>query len=482
MTKPPTPNITTTRLTKVMLGISLFIFFLYPSADADLGWHLRYGEEFLKTGQILKSNQFSFVMPGFAWINHSWFFDIIAALIFKYAGFIGLTVVGSLLITTSYLLIIQSFPLHWWLVSTVLYMFFGQHLYNTGLRSQHLSLLFTAVVLSLFLHTYKTKKIKPLIVLPFIMLIWANAHGQFLLGLATIFLLSISLLVYKTSNIKHSTVISVLFFSCLITLFNPFGAGLIFTSIQHLTSPLLQNVYEWMPWELNTPRMGILLAYIFTSSFILLKTPSKNIGLTMAFFAYGLLAIKARRLIPFFSLVSFATIGFSLNSFRLKIRLKPLKNPAYYFISSILILFISVSAALKRPILSQSWDTYCHSTVLCSENALRVMSDLPVSGKVFNSYRLGGWLIYRYPQIPVYIDGRMTLWQNPQGFTPFQEYLTLIHARSGSKEIFYRYNFDYVIIQPQYALAGVLENQEKWPILYQDDAVMLFVNPRRPKL
>src|SRR5438477_564316 len=94
----------------------LVIFFasLYNSADLDLGWHLKYGEYFIKTGQILRDNTFSTIMPGFHYINTSWASDIIEYLAFAKLGFLGITLLGAAIITLTFIFFSKAFKLTLW--------------------------------------------------------------------------------------------------------------------------------------------------------------------------------------------------------------------------------------------------------------------------------------------------------------------------------------------------------------------------------
>ena len=65
------------KLTSILLPcIFIFIASLSRPVDADLGWHLRYGQEFFATHSVARTNTFSTDMAGFAWANISWGIDL----------------------------------------------------------------------------------------------------------------------------------------------------------------------------------------------------------------------------------------------------------------------------------------------------------------------------------------------------------------------------------------------------------------------
>lgn len=63
---------------------------LGPMQESDLFFRLRTGEEILRTGQIPKTNLFSFTHPDHPDLDPSWLFDVGAAALFGVAGFRGI--------------------------------------------------------------------------------------------------------------------------------------------------------------------------------------------------------------------------------------------------------------------------------------------------------------------------------------------------------------------------------------------------------
>src|SRR3990167_10463138 len=73
----------------------IFLMSLFMPADTDLGWHLKYGEYFSKTGKVLKKNILSVEMSGYQWPNISWLTDFLTYQIYHQAGFLGLSIAGA---------------------------------------------------------------------------------------------------------------------------------------------------------------------------------------------------------------------------------------------------------------------------------------------------------------------------------------------------------------------------------------------------
>lgn len=475
----PSESIINSLLATILVGI----YFLFPAADADLGWHLRYGEILIKTGKLVRQNIFSFVMPDYQWVNHSWLYDPLVSLLFRWGGFISLTISGALLICLSFYLISRKLENFALLTATLIYCFFGFHLLSIGLRSQLFSLLFCA-----YLWT-RLKNFKGSILwdIPILFLIWSNLHGQFIMGLGILWLYIVGFYISTPqlintpklkSYFKNLVIIGVT--SSVVVLINPYGVSLIQTTIHHLISPITVNIYEWMPWELHSYRMYALLLYSLAVLFTLLKWQVKQNRWVNIFVYIPLLvlSLKARRIIPFFILITLEDTSLYISSLMPKlIRLTP-QITRLILIASFLL--ISIFILPDRSLLQQSWDTYCHTNIQCSENLISYLETHPLkAGHILNAYRLGGHLIYRYQESKVFIDGRMTLWQDAQGKYPFQDYLDMIHGRANAHNLLDKYAIRYVIAHPEFALMSQLENLWGWHKIYADETVMILESPQQ---
>lgn len=439
------------------------MFFSYPVGDADLGWHLKYGEIFLQTGQIVKDNVFSWTLPDYKWANHSWGFDIIAATLFSGSHFWLLSLSAGLLISVSLLITLPSISIGS-LISLGIFWFFGSELFNTGLRSQLFSFLFTAILWRFLMQKNHLRLI------PIIFFLWANLHGQFIYGLVIL-----ALYILPQAIKKDKEVIIVGLSSLLITLINPFGIKLWQTAFTHLNAPELKFIYEWTPWDIASPKMIGLLLYSAFFWWQMFKH-KKSLQHILPLAAVTLIALTSRRGIPYFLIISLPYLSTYCDMW-LNQRIRLHHRQIIIVTSIMLLLILGLSRMKTRNPFTQSWDTYCHTNVLCSEGAITYMREHHVQGKLWNAYRLGGHLIYRLPEIKPMVDGRMTVWRGENGSSPFLDYTTMVYLLPGSKQLFYSMNPDYVLIQPQYPLAQTLLTAEKWPIRYADDQVILFQNP-----
>jgi hypothetical protein len=454
----------------ILFFISIFFASLYPHADADAGWHLRYGEHLLETGTLLRENQFSWIMPDYRWVNHSWGYDLILASLNQIGGFTALSLTAALLIATSITLITRILTsqktLHLLFLQLIIWVYFISHLYNLGLKSGLFSFLGTSILLLLLVkrphHTH--------LYLPILFLIWANLHGQFIFGVAILLFYTL-LQTIKPGKLRPLP-FSIVAISLLATLINPFGLELYQNAISHLGHPNLQYIFEWMPWETNTPRFYFLLVFIGLHTAILFsqKNRPQNPFLLIISIIFALAALKARRLIPLYLLVAIPAVTTFLS---LKIP-APKTKPLIIYQSLILIILtiFFITQAINRPIFSQNWDTLCRSTIRCSEAVIPILKKDPPM-RLFNAYRLGSHLIYRLPESKVFIDGRMTLWESTT-LNPFARYYQIIHAGPEALTLLTALNPDQILINNEYALNQILSSHPRWRLEYQNEFVSLY--------
>ncbi|MDP3733318.1 MAG: hypothetical protein Q8Q91_02135, partial [Candidatus Daviesbacteria bacterium] len=164
--------------------IFVFIASLYQPWDADLGWHLKYGEYFFKTGTILKENTFSTQMPDFIWANTSWGVDLIYYTAFALGGFLGLTILGALVVTLTFYFFSRAFDLSFWQKAVIFpFLIILEDPVNAiSFRGQVFSVMLLGILMWILSAYERSGQRKKLFFLIPLFLFWANIHGQFILG------------------------------------------------------------------------------------------------------------------------------------------------------------------------------------------------------------------------------------------------------------------------------------------------------------
>lgn len=158
------------------------------AADPDLWWHVATGLRILTTGAIPEADPWSFTAAGAEWVNHEWAFDVAVAAVFELAGGPGLLLARALVATAAGALLgalIDRRARH--PLATVALVVFAVPVIATFLNVRAHTLTYAAVIgVVAALDALADGARWPMWVLPAGMVVWANVHGGFVLGLGLV--------------------------------------------------------------------------------------------------------------------------------------------------------------------------------------------------------------------------------------------------------------------------------------------------------
>ena len=171
----------------IVLLLCLFLMTLRPIVDPDFWWHLRTGQFIAQTHSIPHTDPFSFTKAGQPWLTHEWLSELILYGLFRLGSFALLIFTFSIIITVAFLLTYLRSPAGTrpYVAGFMLLLGAVATAPTWGVRPQMISLLFASLFLLLLDHYRSAGKLKFLIPLPVIMLVWVNLHAGYFLGLAT---------------------------------------------------------------------------------------------------------------------------------------------------------------------------------------------------------------------------------------------------------------------------------------------------------
>ena len=464
--------------------IGVFIASLFRPYDADLGWHLKYGEYFFKNGKVLNDNIFSTQMTNFHWVNSSWGTDLISYAAFHVFGFLGLTVLAAFIITLTFFFFSSAFKLSFWEQSVVfpLIIYFEHPVNQVSFRGQLLSLMFLGALM-LILAKASEKSKKYLLFLPPLFVLWANIHGEFLLGVGILiswvfFSMFISAVKSKrifASMISQKWLLAVVVVSILATLIHPFGYKIYTESVNHFNNPLQIAVVEWNPLEVESYLwwQHIIVAMLVLIGGVLLtfesKLKSQLFQICMAVLLL-VVAVSVRRYAWPAYYLSIPLLAPIALFFKPKVKRELIGVPII-----ISLLFISVATVDKLP-LSQfstmNWDKFCSEYLRCSPKATEYWAK-HTNQKYLTYYNWGGYIIWNYPNAKPSIDGRMHLWKDELGFSAFEKYY---EYEQNFKDINLS-DYNQVLIsaeKPIFARLMQLSKEGKWKLEYADSNASVF--------
>src|SRR5579885_2844511 len=487
--------------------VVVFLTSLYTPSDPDLGWHLKYGEYFWQHGKLLRDNTFSTMMPNFHWANTDWVTDIITYAVFHSGGFVGLTLLSAAVVTLTFFCFAKACKLSLWQQVFIfpLLLYFEVPVNDVSFRGQQLTLLFLGVLFwilrayiedsSLWIPAFAgmtPKKVSAIWLTVPLFWMWVNVNGEFLLGLG-VFLVWIvsSIILHNLKRVKNAKniwkifavqdnwqLLIAFFFSCFVTVLNPFGVTIHLEALSHVGSPLLKDIAEYLPFPMFSQQWWNLVAvlvlallgcfFLFLTHQLEDKLPFFIVGIVLLVFSFAV------RRYAWPTYYVFVPMLAPLPDF-----FKPDNKKTATVIISVLLALLVYGTIVGRLPLTQfttySWGKYCHYDYLhCSPKSAKFLITHHLTNNLFSLYSWGCWLIWNYPKIKPAIDGRMHLWRDANGYSAFADYYSY---EQNEKDID-RSRYDVVYISPDkpvYNHLLTLVKQGKWKLVYRDAYADIFI-------
>jgi hypothetical protein len=331
-----------------------------------------------------------------------------------------------------------------------------------------------------------------------LMLVWANMHGGYALGLALIGLTGAGLvldelmrergerglLIRLRRGLMRVRPLVFLFAACaLVVPLNPNGLRMFSYPFETLKSHAMHAyIEEWF-----TPNFHLIISHPFAllifATFVALALSPKKVRpgelLLLCVSCYA--ALRAWRNIPFFALVAVPLLAehawHLLKSrawwgwLRAPERLEA-GTKAWVGLTLNVLLLICVPVGLCAARVSK---VVARQTTIEGETypaaAVEFLRAHPESGAIYNEYGWGGYLIWKlYPQREVYIDGRADVY----GDAFMEEMLGTMTGEREWRAPLERYGVRTVIIKPDVPLASLLRQDTTWRSVYEDQQSIIF--------
>ena len=405
----------------VFLAFITYFFRGVYILDPDFGWRIRFGQIIYKNG-IPRSDPFSYTMPSFYFVDHSWLFSLLIGLtypIFKnnllslflsFLVFLSVYFSGRRLCDGDFEHTDLAVKYERWLHPMVITSMAFLIIYFS-VRAQVISwFLFSVLNLLLFSRDYYSRY---KYFVPILFFIWANLHGGYSLGLIVlIYFTCFRWFVSRKGSYKD---IFILLTSIFITLATPYGfegwrevASSIFDSRLRLT------ISEWMP---TITTFDISMAFYIAMSTFFIIHKRKDIPKIQYFLFLGMLVfgLTSRRNMPFYVLYTLPLTIFSLNKLYLSIKGSSVSRERYEIafqfvrIFSVVLILFQLYFAYWKSYFVKDWMT--EKAGFYPAGAVSYLKERSVEVEVFSSYGWGGYLIWTYSEKKVFIDGRMPSWR-----------------------------------------------------------------------
>lgn len=262
----------------------------------DLAYHLRAGAEMLASGEVLRTDTFTFTVYGEPWLNQQWASQIFLAMLQPGDGWLGPGALRALAVGVTMLLVFRAcralgtdvmvasgLTLGGWFVGSVIV---------AQLRPQTFAIVLFA--LTGWLVATRTRGVRRLWLLPIVTLAWVNLHGSFPLVFAWLGIAAIDDLAggRRTEAVRSLLVALV----CLgVTVVNPFGVRVWSYLLDLATNTVVsERIGEW-----GSPSPGTLTGGLFWMSLLVVALVSVRrrlpVGSLVGLAGFGLLSVLAVR-------------------------------------------------------------------------------------------------------------------------------------------------------------------------------------------
>lgn len=439
---------------KFLIFFILFCIVAWRKLDPDFGWHLESGRYILVHG-IPSHDIFTYTARSFPWINHEWGNDVITALIYALGGYNLLVAAHSLLWTGALFLSGWRTRFAVLLVAAVALFPFS------GVRA----ISWTVFLLAVLLYLLRQRHVLPW-VFPLLFLVWANLHGGFVIGLAV--------LLYVAVYERRPKLFVALAASIAASFINPYGPRLYVEIARTLFDPALhQQISEWAAFSLGPPTFVFLLLWL-PGNLLYARWPLRKWLRPSIILFIG--ALSAARNIPLFIIGSVQEADDYATR---TLRAVPANLGTFHRWVFGSVLFFLPALALIYSVDTLFWPlgTAADREVWYPVKAAAYLQRHPCSGNLFNDYNYGGYLIWKLPGHPVYIDGRMPSWRNADGEKYLDHYDAIIKNPRLYPAEFQKYHITCAILQmPKDAALVTALQKGGWQTYVKEGSSVLLLN------
>jgi len=504
-----------------------------PLADADIGWHIRTGEQILATHSLPHTDPFSSTMQGQPWFAWEWLYDIVLGLLHQACGLNGVVWLCALLVAAIFaLLLSQLLRRGTGLLLAIVLMLLAEaasmiHLYA---RPHIVSWLFSLLWFVALERWERSERWEgwdrregpergPALrwirwFFPASMLLWVNLHGGWVFGIALLGIYALAALVESWRARKNDAfaairaghraraMAAVFVASALATLVNPYGWRLHAHIYRYLGDRYLMNRID----EFRSPDFHGWAERCFAIilMLVLIGFAKNRKKLRLSQLLVTLLAVYAgfysARNIPVSSMLlvliagpmlweNFASLAgtpgawqwlrkcatrISDFSARMGAQEMQLRGHLLPVVSVALAFVICLQGGWlgSRQLIQAQFDPKKVPVAAVTFLQQENVEEPPATEPVFSTDAWGGYLIYRmYPERKVVVDDRHDLY----GAGRIRQYLILTRAEPGWQSVLETWKIRTAFLPADSTLANLLREEPRdWRIAYEDKVAVVF--------
>jgi len=471
---------------------------LIPKPENDLFFELRIGTDILHSGVLPHFDSYSWVNRGTRWDVPEWLAFVLYALAFQSHGFFGTWALMAILTVAAawivwFRLVQCSGPAWAFFLTTLMLLALKDCLQERPYAFTYPLLATSLIILTIG----RAGRPKVLLWLLPVCALWANLHQG-------VFVLVCLLLLYafgdavtalwrywqnkptelgKAHRLSAGWMLGIAMGCACFGMLSPYGGRIywnIFITLRDHN--LMANVTEWnsaatLPFTQLEPLIAVAVVVFGT----LALSQKRTLADSLALIALLGEALLHARNIPLFAigglLIAAPHLSSSIGQIRHSLGLSPTPPPRPLLLSVFALLFVAVIALVSLTSLRKSIGPrgYCLEGIgeavvnlqEYPESACTFIQSerFPPNLRLLNDFETGGFLMWRLPEEPVFIDGRLDVYVGKT----FDNMLILArHPGSPAWAALVRYyNFDCVITRHK-RVADAFTSDPNWQLVYSD--------------
>ena len=482
-------------LTFVLMSL-VFVLAVRAISDPDFWWHLRAGQLIWETRGVPHTDPFSSTFFRREWVAHEWLSEALMYAVHRAAGYAGLVVVFSLVISLGMWVALRRFAGragHPYVAGFALLLGALTASPTWGVRPQMFSFLFASVFFAALDGRARGGGGRKVWWLVPLTVLWVNMHAGFALGLTLIALTIAGLLLdawLSEGEVKEPvwgrvrTLAAVLVACVAAVVLNPNGARLYAYPFETLTSQsMMKYINEWFSPDFHEPMFQpFALMLLATFCVMILSRERVRPSSLLMLAATGYAALRSGRNVPFFALAAMPLLAehawkwLSRQSWGARL-LKPEKpedgrqlllkvalNVLIFVAAPLALCLVRVGQVSARQAPDEAKNFPAAAVEFMRENRL--------PQPVFNEYGWGGYMIWKLrPDYRVYIDGRADVY----GDAFMEEFLNTRGGVAAWRAPLEREGVRTVAVVPDSPLASLLRQEKGWSKVFEDKQAVIFV-------
>ncbi len=478
-----------------LVAILCASFSLTQLSEVDLHWHLLAGRTILEDRQVPRVDDFSYTSAGRPWIDLQWLFQLLVALTYRWAGWLGLDRLKLLLVGGGFCLaalaaLRRASPASVAALSLVAILASQERF---TLRPEAASFFLLGLLL-LCLQEGDGPRWRLLLVPP-LMMIWANVHALFAIGIAVVLIVLAGDFINRGKDPGRAGAaadhrawpVAVAAASVLATLLTPYGLNGWALPWRLLTERIAtRNLYGRSIAEFQAPLGGFgwtasvtafaILAAVVLAATVLHGRRSRVSDVLLLATFLGL-ALLARRNIPLFALVALPSAAPAVDGALRRMRMGARAVTALVSVAAICLLGGVWSNAFFAHDGTQRYFGRGEAPGFYPDGAAGFVSRETIEGEVLQDMTMGGYLAWRwYPSRRVFIDGRLEVHEA----SLYAAYLRLQQDPALFEEVARRYGVKAVLWSHRESVGAApllryLAGGHGWRPVFADLAATVFV-------